>query len=97
MHKIISLSIISLLLLSCGNGHTSATDSHPKVSAVTENQAQPKKDLKNFVLDSKKDLSCGMPISAGLEDTAHYRGKLYGFCSKECKDAFLKNPTAYLK
>jgi len=45
---------------------------------------------------SKKDLSCGMPISAGLSDTATYKGKLYGFCSAECKADFLKDPEAHL-
>lgn len=54
-------------------------------------------NLSNVKLDSKKDLSCGMPISAGLEDTAHYKNKVYGFCSKECKEAFLKDPEAALK
>ena len=44
----------------------------------------------------KKDLSCGMPISAGLSDTATYKGKLYGFCAKECKEDFLKDPEAHL-
>ena len=52
--------------------------------------------LRGLALDSPKDLACGMPIRAGLEDTAHYGGKLYGFCSKECKDAFLKAPATYL-
>ena len=45
---------------------------------------------------SKKDLSCGMPISAGLSDTTTYKGKLYGFCSAECKADFLKDPEAHL-
>ncbi|MDR3716831.1 MAG: YHS domain-containing protein [Puia sp.] len=43
-----------------------------------------------------KDPSCGMPLTAGLEDTLRYKGKLYGFCSKECKEAFLKDPAAAL-
>jgi YHS domain-containing protein len=44
------------------------------------------------MVDNKKDPSCGMPISAGVEDTVHYNNKILGFCSKECKDDFLKNP-----
>lgn len=46
--------------------------------------------------DAKKDLACGMPLAAGIEDTAHYKGKVYGFCSKECKDDFLKNPEGFV-
>jgi YHS domain-containing protein len=41
-----------------------------------------------------RDLSCMMPLVAGVEDTAVYNGKIYGFCSKECKEEFLKNPKA---
>jgi YHS domain-containing protein len=49
-----------------------------------------------LAFDYKKDPSCGMPLTAGVEDTLHYKGKLYGFCSKECKDAFLKDPASYV-
>lgn len=42
------------------------------------------------------DYSCGMPVTAGVEDTAQYKGKVYGFCSTECKTDFLKHAEAYL-
>ena len=51
--------------------------------------------LQNLHFDYNKDPSCGMPLKAGLEDTTTYKGKLYGFCSKECKDAFLQDPAGY--
>lgn len=53
--------------------------------------------LKDVKLDSKKDLVCGMPVLKAIADTAHYRGKLYGFCSKGCKEEFQKNPEGYLQ
>jgi YHS domain-containing protein len=57
--------------------------------------------IENFYKDLKfavnKDLVCGMPLSAEIGDTAYYKNKLYGFCSKECKDSFLKNPEAAIK
>ena len=61
-------------------------------SAVPNTAAKP--DLRSLHLSfaNPKDPSCGMPLTAGLEDTVRYKGKLYGFCSKECKDAFLKDP-----
>ena len=49
------------------------------------------------MVDNKKDPSCGMTVTAGIADTVHYNGKVYGFCSKECKDAFLKDPVAMAK
>jgi YHS domain-containing protein len=49
------------------------------------------------MVDNKKDPNCGMPVTAGIEDTVHYKNKVYGFCSKECKDAFEKNPEELMK
>jgi YHS domain-containing protein len=61
----------------------------PKIDCI-------KKDFSKLVYDSKKDLVCGMPVTAGIEDTASYKGKLYGFCSSGCKDDFIKNPKQFL-
>lgn len=47
-------------------------------------------------LSNQKDPSCGMPVSAGVSDTAHYNGYVLGFCSSECKAEFKKNPEAML-
>lgn len=52
--------------------------------------------LKVLHFDYNKDPACGMPLHAGLQDSTVYNGKLYGFCSKECKDAFLKDPASYI-
>jgi YHS domain-containing protein len=49
------------------------------------------------MVDNKKDPNCGMPVTAGIADTVHYNGKVYGFCSDECKQAFLKNPVSLAK
>lgn len=36
------------------------------------------------VLATSKDLACGMSVTADVADTAHYNGKVYGFCSPDC-------------
>ena len=43
------------------------------------------------MVDNAKDGTCGMPVAAGIEDTVHYNNKVIGFCSKECKDDFMKD------
>ena len=67
---------------------------------TTENQAQMETpENPHFTSDmvvNTKDYACGMPISAGISDTCHYEGKIYGFCSAECKAEFQKNPVKYL-
>ena len=56
-----------------------------------------KEAFKNVKFDNTNDLVCGMPLKAGVGDTAHYNGKVYGFCSKGCKDKFVKNPADYVE
>lgn len=45
---------------------------------------------------NKKDYACGMPVTAGISDTCHYKGKAYGFCSRECMEEFQKDPDKIL-
>jgi YHS domain-containing protein len=58
--------------------------------------AVPKQPFDSVAFASKKDVACGMLLTAGVTDTAHYNGKIYGFCSPECKTDFLKTPDAFL-
>jgi putative intracellular protease/amidase/YHS domain-containing protein len=52
---------------------------------------------KDAKLANTMDLYCGMPLKAiGVGDTVRYMGKVYGFCSKGCKQGFLKDPARYL-
>jgi len=82
------------VLTGCKNTNTAKTvDTTPKDSTAV---AAPKKPFDGVEFASKMDLACGMLLSAGIQDTAHYKGKVYGFCSRECKDDFLKTPEAFL-
>ncbi|MEP6749883.1 MAG: YHS domain-containing protein [Bacteroidota bacterium] len=98
MKKVIPfVALLTTIIISCQN-HPSSTapvvksDTLPAVSNLTDSFA----GLKKLHFDYAKDPSCGMPLSVEVEDTTHYKGKLYGFCSKECKDTFLKDPGAYI-
>jgi YHS domain-containing protein len=46
------------------------------------------------MVNNKKDPTCGMPVTAGISDTAHYKDKVIGFCSAGCKDEFKLAPEA---
>lgn len=91
MKKILAISI---LLVSCSSH--SQIENTIQSAKDTTSIAAPVNPYKNITFASTKDLNCGMPLSAGIGDTAHYKGKIYGFCSTECKDDFLKNPSAHL-
>lgn len=56
----------------------------------------PEKAFKDLQFENKRDFICNMPVTAGVADTAQYKGKVYGFCSTGCKDEFKKNPASYL-
>ncbi|WPQ60671.1 DJ-1/PfpI family protein [Chitinophaga sancti] len=60
-----------------------------------EKVLHPVTTYENIKFDNNKDPFCGMPITTGVVDTVHYNGKIYGFCSKGCKDGFMKDPAAY--
>ena len=84
---------IALVVAAC---NTNNAPSEKIMGADTTNHPNKVKYTTSMV-DNKIDLSCGMPLTAGIEDTCHYNGKVYGFCSKECKDDFLKNPAGAIK
>src|SRR5258708_24072675 len=85
---LISFLAIALFNTSCSN-HQAKTNIESNIAAVSN------VDTIKFtpaMVDNKRDPSCGMPVAAGIEDTVHYRNKELGFCSKDCKKKFFKNP-----
>jgi len=99
MKKILYAIFVLAILQSCNN--VEQNNSNPAVNdtsvIVADSTAMHREDLfKDVVFDSKKDFVCGMPISAGVSDTAHYKEKVYGFCSSECKAEFVKNPSSFI-
>ena len=53
--------------------------------------AYPERPRSAVRIVNQTDPVCGMSLSAGFADTLNYQGKIYGFCSKHCKDGFIKN------
>lgn len=105
MKKYFSLAALPIVLISCSvvlfschqpENKAGAPAAKTDTAASTDETPGVSAALKGLAFAYKKDPSCGMPLSAGLEDTTTYKGKLYGFCSKECKDAFLQDPAGYV-
>ncbi|MBS1598363.1 MAG: YHS domain-containing protein [Bacteroidetes bacterium] len=85
-----------VLLIACGDNKQAAkVNEEARKKAAEKIAASTKTSLDSLVFDNKKDLVCDMPLSTGVGDTLHYKGKLYGFCSKECKKEFLRKPAEY--
>jgi YHS domain-containing protein len=92
MKKIIGIIIIAVAV-SCNQTNTGAPEKKMETMASKDSA---KNNLATLSYASTKDLGCGMPLTAGISDTATYKGKLYGFCSAECKADFLKDPETHL-
>lgn len=92
------VGIISLLSAACANNENA---SNPKMEPVKHGSTMQVVSTDSAtkytpgMVNNKRDFICGMPVTAGIADTAHYKGKVYGFCATECKDEFLKSPEAY--
>ncbi len=86
----------SMFLMACGNNSASTTDTTTSSmdSTVTVAAEDSVTSYDISLVDNKKDPTCGMPVTAGISDTAHYDNKVLGFCSTGCKEEFLKNPKA---
>jgi YHS domain-containing protein len=86
----------SIFLMACGNNSATTTDITTSSMDSTVNVAA-EDSVTSYdisLVDNKKDPTCGMPVTAGISDTAHYDNKVLGFCSAGCKEEFLKNPKA---
>ena len=88
--------VAGLFVLAACQSQSTEENPMPKANAAISQAQEAAAKLKNLKFDYLKDPACGMPLKAGLEDSTSYKGKLYGFCSKECKDAFLKSPESFL-
>lgn len=84
--------LITLAFSACNQKPEQKTE----MAASTEEKSKTL-EVKVSDLATNKDFVCGMEVSdGGISDTASYEGKLYGFCSVECKDEFVKNPASFL-
>ncbi len=93
MKKVLLMTALACGLFSCNQGSPETTKSETNSPAPAEG----KMNVKLAQLSSDMDYVCGMSITDdGISDTASYEGKLYGFCSKECKDEFVKEPGKFL-
>lgn len=93
--RILSLPLL-LLLFACNQQSAKpevVTDT--PANSMEANESDIKIDLAQLAGD--KDLVCGMSLKGGISDTVTYNGKLYGFCSPDCKDEFIKSPSQYFK
>ena len=87
------LLIITAIVASCNN-QKAPEQPTADTSAQAASMEASTPSFPVSMVNNKKDPTCGMPVTAGISDTAHYKDKVIGFCSTECKDEFKKAPDA---
>ena len=85
--------VFGIFAAACGSGDGKT---EPPVKDTTAMEKDTTHLFEHLLVNNKKDPTCGMPVTAGISDTAHYKELVLGFCSKECKEEFQKNPEANL-
>jgi YHS domain-containing protein len=84
--------LVSIAFFAACNSDSSKEKTPPPAPAATAIMpADSTKTYDQALVDNKKDPSCGMPVTAGVSDTLHFKNKVLGFCSTECKESFLKD------
>ena len=90
MKKSIFVLLVSMSSLACSNPQ-------PEHAAIPDKVTMSKVSeivLSEGMLVSENDTMCGMSVGNEPADTLTYGGKLLGFCSTGCKEAFLKERIA---
>jgi len=97
MIKITPFFLVTLLagLISCSDASEKQKETEPAATkADSSMELKPANRFESVIFASQKDTICGMPLTAGVEDTMHVDGKIYGFCAPECKEEFSKQIAA---
>lgn len=66
----------------------------PKVENEMKQEVKEEKKALTVQLVSDKDPVCGMTVGTEPADTTLLNGNVYGFCSDDCKESFLKDSAA---
>ncbi len=92
----IIIAAFLVLFISCNSQNSSVKQPDTSAASKDTTATAAVTDLSAVAIDNKKDPVCEMPAKGNVNDTAHYEGKVLGFCSAECKTEFLKNPQQYI-
>ncbi|MBK6398555.1 MAG: YHS domain-containing protein [Bacteroidetes bacterium] len=81
-----------ILTISVFSSIVACSNPQPERAAVPEKVSMSQESgilLAEGLLVSTNDTMCGMSVGNEPADTVTYDGKLFGFCSSGCKEAFL--------
>ena len=78
----------------CGGGGGGGLSSHESGEHVVQTKAEEKGEKAEVVIDPV----CGMNVSdIKKAPSEEYKGKVYYFCSENCKKTFKKSPASFIE
>ena len=86
------LIVLTVVFASCNNSEAPKQEVVDTTTASSMEAAATSFPVS--MVNNKKDPTCGMLVTYGISDTAHYKDKVIGFCSSGCKDEFKLAPDA---
>jgi YHS domain-containing protein len=86
------LIVLTVVIASCNNSEAPKQEIVDTTAGANMDAAAASFPVS--MVNNKKDPTCGMPVTAGISDTVHYKDKVIGFCSSGCKDEFKLAPDA---
>ena len=91
-HRFAQLIVLTVVFASCNNSEAPKQEVVDTTTASSMEAAATSFPVS--MVNNKKDPTCGMLVTYGISDTAHYKDKVIGFCSSGCKDEFKLAPDA---
>lgn len=88
---IVSVVLGALTFNACQGNTPQNTQKQVTTAPVSATEST---DTQNWATDI--DVVCKMSVDQTVEDTVHYGGQIYGFCSSSCKEKFQESPTQYM-
>lgn len=89
---------VCITMVGCSTKEQEAEKTIESVTHMPPNMNKPNKyiTIDTSLLTTKIDVVCNMSVKKRIVDTMSYKGKLYAFCGKGCKEEFAKDPILYL-
>lgn len=95
MNRFLGIMMVAMVVLACNSQSNNSNQTDQQQSAIdTAGMMTSEAEITydTALVANKKDPVCRMPIRMGVYDTAHYKNEVLGFCSPECKTAFVAKP-----
>jgi YHS domain-containing protein len=98
MKQFFGIIVVAAIVVACNsssNNHAGTDHQATSTDTTAMMAGETEITYDTALVANKKDPVCRMPVRMGVYDTAHFKNEVLGFCSVECKTAFVTKPEDY--